>query len=183
MVGEDGENQIVVAPGANRLLRPGPVEGDAVICQLEIPLKVVVAAAEAADGLFVLNAAPARELPDALIQRCDLLVVNASEAEFYGDRIHLAAGTVAVTRGGHGAMLLRQGRRIAEAVPPPVTPIDTVGAGDCFVAALTVGLLEGMSPQDALEFAVTAGALATTRSGAQPAMPWRSEVDQARRGG
>ena len=66
---------------------------------------------------------------------------------------------------------------IAEAVPPAVTAVDTVGAGDAFTAALTVALVEGQEPLDALRFACAAGAAAATRPGAQPSLPTREEVE------
>ena len=69
------------------------------------------------------------------------------------------------------------------AAPPKVQVVDTVGAGDTFTAALTVALIEGKSPQDALAFAVTAGALACTRPGAQPSLPHRRDVDALALGG
>ena len=73
--------------------------------------------------------------------------------------------------------MIRSGEEIARAQPPNVKSVDTVGAGDTFVGALAVALLEGLPEKKALAFACTAGALATTRIGAQPALPHRSEVD------
>ncbi|MCI0518193.1 MAG: PfkB family carbohydrate kinase, partial [Woeseiaceae bacterium] len=72
----------------------------------------------------------------------------------------------------------RHGRVIAEAAPPVVQAVDTVGAGDCFTAALTLALIEGQAPRDALRFACAAGAIATTRPGAQPSMPDRASVER-----
>ena len=66
---------------------------------------------------------------------------------------------------------------IAEAVPPAVTAVDTVGAGDAFTAALTVALVEGAEPVEALRFACAAGAAAATHAGAQPSLPTRDEVE------
>ena len=74
------------------------------------------------------------------------------------------------------ATLEQAGQIIAEANPPVVEAIDATGAGDTFTAALTVALVEGQSPQDALEFACAAGAAATTKMGAQPSLPMREEV-------
>jgi ribokinase len=179
-VSADGENQIIVAPGANAAVQPGDLpntlEG-AVVLQLELPIPTVVAAVERATGFVTVNLAPAAEVPTALLQRADLIVVNETEAAFYGEALHAAPGLVAITLGAAGARLFRGGAQIASAQPPKVSVVDTVGAGDCFVAALTVALLEGQSPDRALAFACAAGALATTRPGAQPALPWRAEVD------
>lgn len=176
-----GENQIVVAPGANARLAPSDVnvEGvDAVISQFEIPMETVEAAAAATHGLFCLNAAPARRLSEAIVRRADLIVVNEVEHAEIGADLVGFDGLVAVTAGAAGAALYRRGRQVARATPPPVRPIDTVGAGDAFVAALVVGILEERSAGDALSRACSAGALATTRRGAQPSLPTAAEVDE-----
>ena len=181
-VSAEGENQIIVAPGANAGVLPGDLpdtlEG-ALILQLELPIPTVAAAAERATGFVALNLAPAAVVPQTLLDRADLLIVNETEAAFYGESLHQSPGLVAVTLGGAGARLFKDGVEIAAATPPPVAVVDTTGAGDCFVAALTVALLEGQSPADALAFACTAGALAVTRAGAQPSLPTRAEVDAA----
>ncbi len=180
VVGNTGENQIVVAPGANRLLDPGAVDvsgSAAVICQLEIPLDAVEASAERCEGFFCLNAAPVRDVPDEVLQRCDLLVVNEIEFESLESRLGLVRGLVAVTEGSAGARLLRRGEQVARAAPPAVEVVDTVGAGDTFVAAFVVSHVEGRTPRECLERAVVAGALATTRRGAQPSLPTRAEVE------
>ena len=179
-VSADGENQIIVAPGANMAVNPGDLpntlEG-AVVLQLELPIPTVAAAAQRATGFVAVNLAPAAEVPAALLSRADLIVVNETEAAFYGEALHAAPGLVAVTLGGAGARLFKGGTQIAAAAPPTVSVVDTVGAGDCFVAALSVALLEGQAAEAALAFACAAGALATTKPGAQPALPWRAEVD------
>jgi ribokinase len=175
-----GENQIAAAPGANRSLTADALEleGDeAVICQLEIPLETVQAAASATTGFFCLNAAPARTVPMDVLRRADVVVVNEVEHATIGTDLSDIPGLVALTLGSMGASLFRHGRPVARATPPPVNVVDTVGAGDCFVAALTVSLLEGLSPELALQRAVIAGALATTTQGAQPSMPTRAAVD------
>ena len=96
---------------------------------------------------------------------------------FYGEALHALPGLIAITWGARGAGLYRAGQQIAAAAPPPVIAIDTTGAGDAFVGALTLALLEGQAPEAALKFACTAGALAATRAGAQPSLPTRAEVD------
>jgi ribokinase len=178
-VSADGENQIVVTPGANHELRaehlPAPDEG-ALICQLEIPVETVAAAVAQAAGYVCLNLAPAIEVPDAVLRRADLLVANDAEAAVYGERLH-RGGLTAVTHGAAGATLFRHGRVVARAAPPSVTAVDTTGAGDAFVAALTVALLEGRSEARALAFACAAGALTATQPGAQPSLPQRVEVE------
>ncbi|MGQ0848454.1 MAG: ribokinase [Actinomycetota bacterium] len=182
LVAESGENQIAVAPGANRSLTPDAVEfepGESVICQLEIPMETVVSAAARCTGFFCLNAAPARKVPVEVLRRADLVVVNEVEHAALGDDLAECKGLVALTQGASGAILFRHGRQVAKAIPPAVRVVDTVGAGDCFVAAITIGLIDGASPERALNRAVTAGALAATKEGAQPSLPTAAEVDAA----
>ena len=116
-------------------------------------------------------------MPAQTLARADLIVVNETEAAFYGAALHALPGLIAITWGARGAGLYRAGQQIAAAAPPPVIAIDTTGAGDAFVGALTLALLEGQAPEAALKFACTAGALAATRAGAQPSLPTRAEVD------
>ncbi len=165
-----GENEIVVAPGANWTLGSVALPPhDAVLSQLEIPDEAVLSAWEECTGLFCLNAAPAR--PVGIDP--DLTVVNRYELEALSRR----DGLVAVTHGAEGAVLLEEGEEIARAVPPRVEAVDGTGAGDAFTACLLVSLLEGQEPQEALERACAAGALAASRFGAQPSLPTAAEVD------
>jgi ribokinase len=173
LVESSGENVIVVAPGANARLTPTDVdvsECDAVMCQLEIPIAAVAAAAANAP-FFCLNAAPAR---GALELDPDLLVVNRYEYE----QVKPYHGLVAVTMGAEGAVVLEGGRQVADATPPTIDPVDGTGAGDAFVAALVVGFLEGREQEAALIRACAAGALAASRPGAQPSLPTASEIDE-----
>jgi ribokinase len=174
VVGDDGENQIVVAPGANAAAEAAGEleEADAVLCQLEIPVATVAEAARRA-RFACLNAAPARELPDGLLDHVDLLVVNRYEQEAVGR----FDGLTALTLGSDGAVLLEDGREIARAVPPDVEAVDGTAAGDAFTACLLVSLLEGRSREEALTRACAAGALAASRPGAQPSLPTAAEVD------
>lgn len=172
LVQQDGENVIVVAPGANRRLDPAEVdvgEADAVMSQLEIPLAAVEAAAAQA-RFFCLNAAPARGPVDF---EPDVMVVNRYEYEVVGAQ----PGLVALTLGADGAVLLEGGEEIARATPPPVEAVDGTAAGDAFCAALVVGLVEGREKAEALVRACAAGALAASRPGAQPSLPTAGEVD------
>jgi ribokinase len=173
LVDASGENAIVVAPGANRRLRPEHVQvgdADAVICQQEIPSEAIAAAAAAA-RFFCLNAAPAR---GPLAFEPDLLVVNRYEYEAVGGY----SGLVALTLGGDGALLLERGEEVARARPPRVGPVDGTAAGDAFCAALVIGLLEARDRGEALVRACAAGALAASRPGAQPSLPTADEVEQ-----
>jgi ribokinase len=165
-----GETQIVVAPGANWTLDEVELpEHDAVLCQLEIPDDAVLSAWEGCTGFFCLNAAPAR----SVAVDPDLTVVNRYEL----DALTRRDGLVAVTHGAEGAVLLDDGEEIARATPPPVDVVDGTGAGDAFTACLLVSLLEEREPQEALERACAAGALAASRFGAQPSLPTAAEID------
>jgi ribokinase len=175
LVDDAGENVIVVAPGANSRITSADVavgDTDAVLCQLEIPIEAVAAAADQAP-FFCLNAAPAREVPPELLRKADLVVVNRHELDALADAPRLTA----LTLGSEGAVLLESGREVARAVPPRVQAVDGTAAGDAFCAALLVGLLEGRDREEALRRACTAGALAASRLGAQPSLPTATEVD------
>ncbi len=179
-VNPSGENQIVVAPGANRHLRPDMIElpaADALICQLEVPVETLVHISKVFEGFFCINLAPALDVPVELIQRAELVVVNETEAAYFGDVLAVCDGLLAITYGSKGAVLQSAGETIAEARPPQVRAVDTTGAGDAFTAALTVAIIEGQEPADALRFACAAGAAAATRAGAQPSLPFRKEVE------
>jgi ribokinase len=166
LVAEDGENQIVVVPGANAEVGGFSAPGN-VLCQLEIPDSAVREARGQADWLCV-NAAPARPLP----VEAELVVANRYEAEFVGDQPLLA-----LTLGEEGAVLLEHGREVARATPPRVDAVDGTAAGDAFTACLVVSLLEGRDREEALRRACAAGALAASRFGAEPSLPTAAEVD------
>jgi len=172
-----GDTQITVVPGANAALGPDDVslaEGDAVLCQLEVPGVTVAEAAQRASGFFCLNAAPARPVPAEALSRADLVVVNRFEYDALDKR---RSKLVALTLGADGAVLLRRGREVAQARPPRVDAIDGTAAGDAFTACLLVSLLEDRPPDEALTRACAAGALAASRFGAQPSLPTASEID------
>ncbi len=180
-VDETGENTIVVVPGANHQLLADDIPDlttDGVICQLEIPVATAEAAARRTTGLFCLNAAPKLPVPGSLIDRADIIVVNEEERAGLGDRVADSGALVVVTLGAEGAVAYRRGRQVARSAAPVVPAIDTVGAGDAFVAGLLIALLEGAPEQDALELGCMAGALATTSQGAQPALPSRAQVEE-----
>jgi ribokinase len=180
LVAQNGQNVIVVAPGANRrLTRDDVFRGvaaplDALICQQEIPAETIAAAAHAAreaDSMFCLNAAPARGPVDPALQP-DLLVVNRYEQEF----ANTSQGLVAVTLGAEGAVLLEAGVQVARAASPPIEAVDGTAAGDAFCAALVISLLEKRDRHQALMRACAAGALAASRKGAQPSLPTAAEL-------
>lgn len=176
MVEETGENQIVVASGANNQVtfQSGELEVmDAVLCQLEVPESVIQQAANACRGLFCVNAAPVRELPDSIMERIDVLIVNEHEFAAYGKPTR---GVVVVTAGAGEAIVYQDGEIRARAFPPKVDAVDTVGAGDTFCGAFVVSLTHGNDVQTALEYACAAAALSTLSHGAQTGMPTATQV-------
>jgi ribokinase len=184
-VAPSGENQIVVAPGANRTLLPELFDvpwGDALICQLEVPVETICKAAAEFDGFFCVNLAPAMPVPSEILTRADLIVVNETEAAFYGDLLNETDALVAITQGAKGARLQKNGERLAIATPPAVDAVDATGAGDSFTAALTMALVEKQGFQQALEFACAAGACAATGKGAQPSLPFREDIEKLQSG-
>jgi len=167
-----GENEIVVAPGANADLRPDDLDlpdCDGVLCQLEIPLETVDRASTIAPGEFFLNAAPARNRTPA----ADVTIVNRYEFEQLSHR----DGLIAVTHGAEGAVLLEDGEEVARATPPTVNAVDGTAAGDAFTACFVVSLLEERDRDEALRRACIAGALAASKFGAQTSLPTAEEVD------
>ena len=180
-VDPQGENQIVVAAGANHSVMPEQLPArieTPLILQLELPIETVEAAVGRATAFVCVNLAPAAPVSDQLLRRADLLIVNETEAAFYGDLLHHGGGRVVVTEGAKGAVLYQGGVELARATPPKVTAVDATGAGDAFVGAICLALLEGMEPEAALRFACAAGAIAATRPGAQPSLPTRAEVER-----
>ena len=166
LVAEEGENQIVVVPGANSEVG-GFAASDKVLCQLEVPDSAVQEARAQAEWLCV-NAAPARPL----VVDADLVVANRYEAEVIGEQPLLA-----VTLGEEGAVLFENGKEVVRARPPRVGAVDGTAAGDAFTGCLVVSLLEGRDREEALRRACAAGAIAASRFGAQPSLPTAGEVD------
>jgi ribokinase len=180
-VAASGENQIVVAPGAN--LRPASEilqlpAVDALIGEVQAPNDAVARAVSNFEGFTCVTLATAYEIGDAVLRDADLIVVNESEAAWYGDRLALRDGLVATTFGASGAALHRCGEEIARSSSPAVKTVDTTGAGDAFTAALTLALVEGQPHAEALCFACAVGAAATQRRGAQSSLPRRCEVER-----
>ncbi|AOV98434.1 ribokinase [Edwardsiella hoshinae] len=201
-VNQDGENIIGINAGANAALTPQCLvrhqalltQADALLMQLESPIETVLSAAKLArvhHTKVVLNPAPARKLPDALLRYVDVITPNETEAEYLtGIRVqdnesaHQAAAwlhdkgiaTVMITLGRRGVWVSQEGK--GALIPGfQVQAIDTIAAGDTFNGALLTALLEGQSLSAAVRFAHAAAAIAVTREGAQPSVPWRREID------
>lgn len=169
MVDSAGENQISVCDGANSVVVVDEVDfaaEEAVLAQLEIPLATVIAAARRCRGFFALNAAPAARLPQELIDRADLIIVNETEFSLNPDLRE--ADLVAVTYGAKGAEILVHGAQTAFMPGLSAQVVSTVGAGDAFCAALTIALCSGTSHAEALRIANAVGAAAVADAQAQP---------------
>ncbi|WP_425147217.1 ribokinase [Deinococcus sp.] len=193
-VSEAGENAITVASGANRLLSPehlGSLDGvSLLLLVLEIPLGTVLACARrarAAGARVLLNASPARALPAELLACTDVLVVNEGElGALVGQAGDLEAKlsaaqrlgpqTVIVTLGGRGS-LARWAAGLHAVPAHPVQVADTTGAGDTYLGVLAASLNAAMPLPAAMQRASVASALACTRAGAQPSMPWAAEIE------
>ena len=178
MVEHSGENQIVVADGANQHASFDAAQissADAVIVQFEIPESVIVEVGKAAKGIFCVNAAPVRELSDELASLIDVLIVNEHEFAQLGEP---KSGLVIVTAGAKEVVAYQNGEIVAKSQPPKVEALDTVGAGDTFVGAFVVAYASGKTVPDALDLACAASALSTLKLGAQSGMPTASEVKE-----
>ena len=196
-VQDDGDNAIVVSPGANAKVTPADVDAaEAVrnaavlLVQAEIPMDAVVAAARAATGTVIWNPAPAPEsaIPGDLFETVDIVVPNQTElATLVGHHGHVnieVAGELAsrlpcpgvvVTLGGNGALVLTGGT-ITHVPAPRVQPVDTTAAGDSFCGALADRIVAGDDLVEAATWAVQVGAATTLRTGAQPSLPTVDEV-------
>ena len=173
-VAADGENAIVVVPGANHALTAlGDGDRDllagaaVVLAQLEVPVAFVAAAAALTDGLVVLNAAPATALPDEMLAHVDVLVVNEGEAATLGVEALAAVPTVVTTLGADGCILQRRGEPDLHVPAARVEVVDTAGAGDAFCGALAAALAAGADWPTVLQHATVAAARAVGSAGAQ----------------
>ena len=188
-----GENQIIIAPGANAALAlPAcfgpPADIAVVLAQLETPQSATAALFRALpEARRILNVAPAAPIAPELLAAADMLVLNETEAAILAQReaepgrlaLSLALETtreVILTAGAAGAFWARPDGVIIHAAPPQVTVADTTGAGDAFLGAFAAFIAEGKTPEATLQFAVTSGALACTQDGAVPSLPHRAAI-------
>jgi len=184
-----GENAILVAPGANAALTAAdvtlPPRCGAVLVSLEIGAAAAeraLVAARDCDAIAVLNAAPADACTPRLLELADVVVANEGEAAAIADGaglVELAARTQATVVATAGPLGVRAATAAGEELHVPALPadvLDTVGAGDCFAAALVVSLAEGSPLHDALRFATAAATIAVGGVGAR-STPRRDEVD------
>jgi ribokinase len=199
----DADNTIVVVPGANALVDPSDVavpivqKGDILVSQFEIPaatIEAFFARGRAAGATTILNPAPMVAFNRNLLELTDIMVLNETElsalagvdvnaddadSKFIQRAASLRPSKdqiVCVTLGRRGAIAVVQN----EAIVIPglvVTPVDTTGAGDCFVGALAARLAGGAPMRGALEYANAAASISVQRLGAGPSMPTVSEVE------
>ena len=199
-VAEDGQNAIVVVPGANGKMDRATVDQHAelirsagmVLCQLEIPMDTLSYTLDfctQAGVPVMLDPAPAADLPERVWKQVSWFTPNETETDLYvwnspspeeSAKKLLATGLrgVVLKRGGEGSYVAVAGGKAGWVKPFKVDAIDTVAAGDCFNGAFAVALLEGNDPWAAARFANAAAAICVTRKGAAASMPVRSEVDQ-----
>ena len=200
LVGEDGENVIAVVPGANAEISAEDIEaaglerGEFVLLQHEIPLPAiesVLRKARSVGAISLLNTAPFRPEAASFLELADYIIANEAEFDLYAGALALqgenreqkmraftarTGRTIVVTLGRDGVMAA--GPDAFLRVPTlPITPVDTVGAGDTFCGYLGTGLSEGLPLEAALRHAAVAGALACLKPGAQPSIPVRADVD------
>ncbi|HEX2994918.1 MAG TPA: ribokinase [Anaerolineales bacterium] len=201
VVDGNGQNSIVLSPGANGRVSPADVDCVSfggprlLLLQLEIPVEAVLAAARAAKagGLRVLlNPAPARPLPDELISLADFLLPNETELSLLTNQpvndiasaesaaktlLARGAQNVIVTLGAQGALIVTS--EMTTHIPAfKVDVVDTTAAGDAFIGGLASALLQNKSLAEAVRYGCACGALAATKFGAQPSLPTREEVER-----
>lgn len=180
----EGQNSIVISPGANADVSAADVQvaladltcDDLVLLQLEIPLETVLSALEVAKvvgATTILDPAPAQNLSAALLRLVSILTPNETEA---GVVLERGAGAVILKLGASGCQIQEASGCIAVR-GFAVNAVDTTAAGDVFNGALAVGLAEGLTMAAAARFANAAAAISVTRAGAQTSIPARAEVD------
>lgn len=201
IVDANGQNSIVLSPGANGKVTPADVDhasfpkGGLLLLQLEIPTPTVLRAAQRAreNGTrVILNPAPAQQLPDELIALADFLIPNEPELSLLAHQpvtdlasaekaanllLERGAKNVIVTLGSKGALIVgKETRKHVDSFPVKV--VDTTAAGDAFIGGFATSLLEDKSLEESVRFGCACGALAVTKFGAQPSLPTKQEVEQ-----
>ncbi|MEJ0055948.1 MAG: ribokinase [Bacteroidota bacterium] len=202
LVNAQGENCIIITPGANHKLSADYIKGiekeiasaSMIMLQMEIPFETVLKVCELASRhktAVLLNVAPARKVDSNLLKIVDILVVNETEIEIItgqtiesvgeegviGKIISMGATTVILTLGGRGCIV--KSENINQFIPAfQVTAVDSTAAGDTFCGALVAQLSTGKELIEAVRFSTAAAAICVTRRGAQPSIPGKQEVDK-----
>ncbi len=204
MVDARGENLIAVAPGSNGTLQPEEIDAarnsikaaDILLLQMEIPFDTVLHTISLAAELnipVILNPAPAprQEIPPEIFAKIEYLTPNKGELDnltgnLPSDKVDLitkaqillklGVKNVLITLGQKGSVLINNTQTL-EIPTFPVKAVDTVAAGDCFNGCLATALAEGKEVSEAIRFASAAAAISVTRQGAQPSLPFRTEIE------
>jgi ribokinase len=201
VVDSNGQNSIVLSPGANGKVSPADVKTASfsdhklLLLQLEIPIETVLSATQHAKekGLRVLlNPAPARALPEELISLPDFILPNETELSLLTNQpviditsaekaakmlLELGAQNVIVTLGANGALIVSS-KQVTHVNTYNVEVVDTTAAGDAFIGGFASALLQNESLEESVRYGCACGALATTKFGAQPSLPTKEEVDR-----
>ncbi|HUG35193.1 MAG TPA: ribokinase [Anaerolineales bacterium] len=201
VVDENGQNCIVLSPGANGKVTPADVESASfphhslILFQLEIPTPTVLRAAQRAREnklRIILNPAPAKEIPDDLIALADYIVPNETELSLLTGQtvsdissaekaakqlLDRGARNVIVTLGSKGALIVNKAI-IKQVDAYKVEVVDTTAAGDAFIGGFATALLQDKSLEESVRFGCACGALAVTKFGAQPSLPTKEEVEK-----
>ncbi|HZY81710.1 MAG TPA: ribokinase [Cyclobacteriaceae bacterium] len=202
LVNDEGENCIVVTPGANHEIFPGHIDrieeevarAAMIMLQMEIPFATVTHVINLASKYKVpvlLNVAPAREIGADLLKLIEILVVNENEGERVSGQLissigeegvidkllSMGAKTVILTLGKKGCIV--KNSSVTKYIPAfEVEAVDTTGAGDTFCGAVAAALSRGVDLIEAVKFATAASAICVTRMGAQPSLPTEAEVNK-----
>ncbi len=201
VVDSNGENSIILSPGANAKVSEHDIEpavlagAKLLLLQFEIPMEAVLYSARLAREKkvrVILNPAPAREIPNELLKIADYVLPNETELSSLTKKritdkasledaahelISRGAANVIVTLGEKGALIM--GKHSKSYVPSyKVKPVDTTGAGDAFIGGMAYALVHRKSVKDAVKYGCACGALATTKFGAQPSLPTAEDVKE-----
>ncbi len=201
VVDPQGQNSIILSPGANAKVTPSDISPGSfsdyrlLLLQLEIPIETVIHSANLAreKGLLILlNPAPAYNLPDDLLRTADYILPNETELGLLTGKpvndlasvgtaglslLARGAKNIIITLGAQGALIVNKDG--VNLIPSyKVNVVDTTAAGDAFIGGLAVGLLNGKSLEDAVQYACACGALAVTKFGAQPSLPTAEDVNE-----
>ncbi|GMQ60225.1 ribokinase [Vallitalea sediminicola] len=196
-VADNGDNTIVVYPGANGKIDEKWLEAnealimsaDCILVQLEIPINVVMKAVKIASDnnvKVIFNPAPAKEFPNDIFKYVDIITPNETELKKISGKedikegamelIERGANSVVVTLGEQGSMYIDKDNTIS-AGSFTVKSIDSTAAGDAFNAALAIKLIESDDIENGLKYSNAVGALVTTKLGAQTSLPFKNEVE------